>query len=156
MKAIRFVFLLICAAGLCWSCDAMMGEEVARLRIGKVSRENNLMIADTTLQLQAGDGFAIWAEMDIAYQGHVDFEYRMQVLKDGEEYGGFQFDPTADANLTVGETKVEVQGKTNWSFRKKSSSFKVDEAGSYTFQALMVATENESLEVNKADLVLRK
>jgi len=47
-------------------------------------------------------------------------------------------------------------GKTNWSFSGKNSEIKIEEDGYYTFKGILVASENETLKVTKAEIVLKK
>ena len=79
----------------------------------------------------------------------------MEILKDGETYGNLEIDPT-DKNVTIGEIKTQIMGKTNWSFTGKNKKLIIEEDGNYTFRALLAASDNPSLNLKKAELVLKK
>jgi hypothetical protein len=46
--------------------------------------------------------------------------------------------------------------KTSWSFSGKNSQMKIEEDGKYTFKGILVASENPSLKVTKAEIVFKK
>lgn len=133
-----------------------MGDEVARIEIGQVSTsDEDLHLGTASLPLKDGDKVTIWSDMHLKYKGDVSLEYRMQVFRDGQGVVSLNFDPT-DKNMTVGETRTEVMNKTNWKFSGRNGSLDIDTGGVYRFEAILIASENESLEVLKADIVLRQ
>jgi len=136
-------------------CDALTGKEVGRLQINQLSTEGNLVIKETTLDLKKDDEIGIWSDMDIEYEGDVALRFRVEIWKDGKKLGGFEVDPT-EKKITIGEVKTTVMGKTDWSFSGKSSDYKIEEDGKYTFKGILVASENSSLKVNKAEVVFKK
>ena len=145
-----YTIILLCG------CGALLGEEVGRLAINKVSNdEEQLTFEEISLDLKKGDEVAIWSDMDITYKGNVDLRFRIEVLKDGEKYGGLEIDPT-DKNITIGEVKTSILGKTDWSFSGKNTEITIEEEGNYTFKGILVASENASLKVEKAEIVLKK
>ena len=136
-------------------CDAITGKEVGRLQINKLRSEGNLVIKETTLDLTKDDEVGIWSDMDIEYEGDVALRFRVEILRDGVNLGTFEIDPT-DKNITVGEVRTIVMDKTNWRFSGKNSEYTVDKTGKYTFKGILVASENSSLKVNKAEMVFKK
>lgn len=157
MKKLSFsLFTLLLSVVFLSGCDALTGKEVARLPINQVSRDDNhLIIKDTSINLKKGDEVGIWSDMDIHYEGDIGLMFKMQILKDGQGYGHLEFDPT-DKYVTLGEIKKSLMGKTDWSFFGKNSKFKVEESGNYTFKGILIATDNPSLIINKAEVVLEK
>lgn len=152
MKKLLIIFALsIIFAG----CDAILGTEIARLPINQVSTEENLIIKETTINLKAGDELAIWSDMDMEYDGEVSLIFRVEILKNGKKTGEFEVDPM-EKNLTVGEVKTSLMDKTNWSFTGKNSDITIDEDAEYTFKAILIASENSSLVINKAELFFKK
>jgi hypothetical protein len=93
--------------------------------------------------------------MDIEYEGEIALRFRMEVLKNGVKTGDLEIDPTAK-NITLGEIKTSLQDKTDWSFSGKNSEISIEEDATYTFKALLVASENPTLKVTKAEIVLKK
>jgi hypothetical protein len=137
-------------------CNALTGEEVARLSINQVSTDNdNLIVKETTLELKKDEEIAIWSNMAMEYEGDVMLRFRIDVLKDGENLHGLEIDPT-DKNLTIGEVKTAIMDKTNWRFLGKNGKWKVEEDGRYTFKAILVSSENPTLKIDKAEIVLKK
>jgi len=148
---LKFLAMSLVLAG----CDALIGKEVGRLEINQLSTEGNLVIKETTLDLKKDDEIGIWSDMDIEYEGDVALRFRVEMWKDGKKLGGFEVDPT-EKKITIGEVKTTVMGKTDWSFSGKNSDYKIEEDGKYTFKGILVATENSSLQVNKAAVVFKK
>ena len=137
-------------------CSALTGQEIARLEINKVSTGgNNIFDDEAVLELKKGDEIMFWSDMDIAYDGNVELRFNVKIFKDGVKLKQMEIDPTKK-NITIGEKKTELMGKTNWSFSGKNSELKIDEEGSYTIKAILIATENTSLKVSKAELVIKK
>ncbi|MCR9253317.1 MAG: hypothetical protein NXI20_23085 [bacterium] len=148
-----FSILLI---SLISGCDTLLGEEIARIPVNQVSySDDNLQVQKISLDLKKEDKILIWSDMDIEYEDYVELGFRVNVLKDGEQLGGFEFDPT-EKNITVGEIKTTVMGKTDWKFSGKNTFMTIEEDGNYTFEAILVASENPTLIVNKAEIVLKK
>jgi hypothetical protein len=79
----------------------------------------------------------------------------VEIWKDGKNTGGFEVDPT-EKKITIGEVKTTVMDKTDWSFSGKNSVYKIEEDGKYTFKGILVASENSSLKVTKAEVVFKK
>ncbi|WP_254160693.1 hypothetical protein [Chryseosolibacter histidini] len=46
--------------------------------------------------------------------------------------------------------------KTSWSFSGKNSEIKIEEDAQYTFKGILVASDNPSLKVTKAEVFFRK
>jgi len=152
------ISLLITAATILifTGCSALTGEEVGRLPINQVSTDDdNLIMKEISLDLKKDEQIAIWSDMDIKFEGDVALIFRVEVLKNGEILNGFEIDPT-DKNITIGEVKTSVMGKTDWRFSGKNGDYKIEEDGNYTFKGILVASENPTLQVNKAEIVLKK
>lgn len=156
MRILLSIFALSVSLTLLTGCDALTGKEVARLSINQVSTDDdNLIIKETSLDLKKGDEIAIWSDMDIKYEGDIAIRFKMEILKNGENFGGLEIDPT-DKNITIGEVKTSLMGKTDWSFSGKNSEIKIEEDGNYTFKGILVSSDNSTLEVMKAEIVLKK
>jgi hypothetical protein len=137
-------------------CSALTGEEVARLPINKVSTDDDhIVVKEVSLDLKKDEEIAVWSDMDMEYEGDVSLRFRIEILKNGESFGGLEIDPT-DKNITLGEFKTSVMGKTDWSFSGKNTEIKIEEDGNYTFKGILVASDNSSLIINKAEIILKK
>lgn len=151
MKKLNFFvlcFLLI-------ACGALTGEEVGRLAINQVSRGENIIMKESTVELENGDQIVFWSDMDMEYEGDAEIRFRISIVKGEDPYGNLEVNPT-EKELTLGESKTTLNGKTSWSFVGQNAVFNVQEDGQYTFKAILVASENSSLVINKAELVLKK
>ena len=137
-------------------CNALTAKEIGRLPINEVSiDDDHLIVKETELLLKKGDQLSIWSDMNIAYQGEVSLLFKLEILKDGEQMGGMEIDPT-DKKITIGEFKKQVMDQTDWSFTGRNSGFIVDDDGTYTFRGILVASDNPSLKVSKAEVVFKK
>lgn len=138
------------------SCDAFTGEEIARLEINRVSTgSGNIFDDEVILELKKGDKILFWSDMNITYEGITKLRFNVKIFKDGVKIKQMEIDPTKKS-ITVGEVKTELMGKTNWSFSGKNSEFKIDEDGNYGIKAILVASNNGSLTVTKAELIIKK
>ena len=147
---------LILAVILFTGCSTLMGEEVGRLPINQISSNmDDIVLKETSVDLKKNDEIAIWSDMDVEYEGDVSLRFRIEISKDGEILDRLEIDPT-DKNITVGEVRTSVMGKVDWSFSGKNHEIVIEDDGNYTFKGILVASENESLIVNKAELVLKK
>lgn len=147
MLSLLLIFLI--------GCSAITGEEVARLPINEVSTENNLIVKEVSLNLKKDEEIAFWSDIDVEYEGEASLRFRVEVLKNGEDFGGFEIDPT-DKSITLGEVRTTIMDKTDWSFSGKNSELKIEEDGKYTFKAILVSSDNPSLKIEKAELVIKK
>ncbi|QCK13363.1 hypothetical protein [Mangrovivirga cuniculi] len=148
-------FLLLMIPFLFSSCEALTGKEIARLEIDKVSNENDLRIKKASVALNKGDEIGIWSDMDLAFEGTVQLRFGIKIYKNGEDYRQFEVDPF-DKNITLGEVKKTINGDTDWSFFGKNTSIEIEENGNYTFEGVLIASENPTLKIKKANLVLKK
>lgn len=136
-------------------CGALNEEEIARISIDQISVGDSLFVQETSIKLTKDDKIGIWSAMNLAYEGDVGFRFRVQILKNGEDYGGLEIDPT-DKNITLGEVKTSIMGKTKWKFTGRNTSIEIPEDGEYTFRGILVTSDNPSLKVNQADLIFKK
>ncbi|WP_139922166.1 hypothetical protein [Hymenobacter sp. DG01] len=150
----KLLAVLVLAAPLS-ACDSLFGKEVARLPINTISTPGQEVVKDATLQLQQGEELALWSDIDMAYDGEAPVRFQVQVFQNGAPYQQLELDPT-EKNVTVGEVKTTVNGKTNWSFTGKNATLTAPKMGTYMFKARLVAAPNPTLVVKKAELVLKK
>lgn len=136
-------------------CEALTGKEVARLTIDSVSTDAHIVDREAMLSLKKGDKIALWSHMDLSYDGNVELRFRVRMLKDGTEMPMMDVDPF-DRSVTVFETKSEMGGHTNWSFTGKNKVVDIAEDGTYTFKAILIASESPGLQIRKAELLLKQ
>jgi len=136
-------------------CSALFGKEVSRLPVNAVSTAGHNVIKEASLKLQKDDAISVWSEMDMAYEGEAPLRFQVLILKNGSAFRELEINPT-DKNITVGELKTSINGKINWSFSGKNGEVTVPENATYTFKARLVAANNPTLQIKKAELVLKK
>lgn len=154
MHKLFSILVLMFSFSVLVSCG-LTGEEIARLPINEVSTSNaHLTIKEAELDLIKGDKIAIWPEMDFKHEGELDLLFKIEVLKNGEVYGLLDIDLT-DKNIAIGELKTAINGKTNWRFSGKNSQIAIKEDGTYTFTGILTASENPTLDITKAEVVLK-
>lgn len=133
-----------------------MGEEVARIPVNEISTDNdNLIVGETSIDLKQGEEIALWSDMDMSYEGDVALRFQLEIIMDTTSLGIMELDPM-DKNITLGEVKTTLNDKTNWSFSGKNGSFKVEEDANYTFKAILIASDNSTLQIDKAELIIKK
>lgn len=128
---------------------------MARLPVNALTTEDTTFVKEVTLDLKRGDEIVFWSDMDIAYEGDVALRFRVQLSKDSVVTGNLEIDPT-DKNVTLGETKVSVNNKTTWSFTGRNAKVLIDDNGRYTFKTYLEASDNPTLKIIKAELVIKK
>lgn len=154
MKSLK-LFTLFSATILLASCSALTGEEVARLAINEVSTESNTVKKETQVAFKQGDEIVICSDIDVEYEGEVTLAFRLSIARDGEVLDVIEVDPTKK-DMTLKEVKTSFGNKTSWSFQGRNAIFPVSNDGTYTFEAIFLSSENESLIVKKAELVIKK
>lgn len=137
------------------ACDAIMGKEVARLPINAISTPGQDAPREVTVELKKGDEVAVWSEMDMSYQGEVQLQFQVQVLRDGQPFEQLAFDPR-EKNLSIKEVKTNMNGDVSWSFAGRNRSLQIPETGRYTFRGRLLAQPAQGPEIRKAELVLRR
>ncbi|WBA42884.1 hypothetical protein [Hymenobacter canadensis] len=154
LKSVKLVTILLLAMSLS-ACDTLFGKEIARLPINALSTPGNEAFREVSLPLKKDDAIAIWSDMDLSYQGEAPVRFQVLILKNGAAFQQAELDPT-DKNVSVGEVKTTINGKTKWSFSGKNSEVTIPENATYTFKARLVAADNPTLKITKAELVLKK
>lgn len=137
------------------SCSALTGEEIARLKINKISTKGKIYDDTKDVELKQGDEIMFWSDLDLAYEGDVKLRFRVKIFKNGEKFKELEIDPFKK-NITLGETKTVLMGKTNWSFTGKNMELKIEDDGTYTIGAILIAGNNPSITIEKAELIIKK
>jgi hypothetical protein len=135
-------------------CDALTGEEIGRLPINQTSN-NELIIKETTLELKKDEKVSFWTETDIEFEDEIALVYTVEIWKDTVKQGGFQLD-ALKTNPTMMEVKTSFGNKTKWSYTGKMDFLRIEQNGTYTFKAVLNSSDNQTLKINKAELVLKK
>ncbi len=151
MKYIISVLFLLCLV----ACDALMGEEIARVPVNKLSTENEQFIEQTTLSLEANSEISFWTDLDLKYEGALGLMYKVDVWKDSVRLGGMDLD-ALNPSISMMEVRTEVNDKVNWSFQGKLGEITLEEPGEYTFKIILLSSDNPSLSIEKSDFLLKK
>ncbi|WP_109850965.1 hypothetical protein [Aquimarina sp. AU58] len=135
-------------------CDALTGEEIGRISFKQTSDVEQI-IRETTLDLKKGEKISFWTEIDIEYENELALIYTVELLIDSKEQGGFKMN-ALETNPTMMEIKKSLGNKTTWRYTGKMNHWTIKEDGNYTFKAVLHSSENHTLKINKAELVLKK
>jgi hypothetical protein len=154
-ESIFMRYLTILTLLLLSGCSALTGEEVGRLAINQLSSADNLIKKEASVVLKPGDEIAFWSEMDMEYEGEPTIRFRISITKDGKDLGSMEVDPRKK-DMTLGEVKTSIGDKTSWSFSGRGAIIPITEEGNYTFEAILLASDNPTLVIKKAELVLKK
>jgi hypothetical protein len=155
MKNIISFFAFIWIIAVLNGCGVVTGEEIGRLPVNQVTTDQNPNLKETTLDLKKGDKLGIWSFMDINYEQNVNLRFKLSILKNGEDFKKFEIDPLA-SKVIISSRKLEGIKKTDWRFLGKYSVMKITEDGKYTFRGFLVASENPTLKITKAEVVFFK
>lgn len=93
--------------------------------------------------------------MDLEYDGDVELRFQVQVQRDTVIDSEIEVDPF-EMNVTIGETKTQLNGHTNWSYTGKNGTLTISETGRCTVRTRLIASDNPSLVLRKAELILKK
>lgn len=148
-KKIFFIALLFIG------CDAILGEEIGRIKINALSKTENMIIKEIILDLNQPEVLAIWSEMDIEYEDNVFLRFKLQVIKDGDSKHVLEIDPFVK-EISFNEKKYTNDDKTTWEFSGKHDEINFEEKGRYIVKAFLVSSDNPTLKINKAEIVIRR
>ncbi|MCD6065258.1 MAG: hypothetical protein K0S33_84 [Bacteroidetes bacterium] len=154
MKIIK-IALLFCIALVLVKCAALTSKEVGRVQIDTISDAENMDWKEVKLDLKAGEKLWFWTDMSIIYDDELELEYQVQLIRDSDTLGYIKLHPF-EKKVTIGEIKSSVLGHTDWSFQGQMDFLQIEKSGQYTFRVILVSSLNETLKLNKADLVLKK
>ena len=136
------------------ACDALTGEEVARMDIQETS-DRELIIKQATVNLKKGDEVAFWTEMDLEYENDLALRYSVEVWKDSQRLKAFDLD-ALNTNVRMMEVRTSFGNKTSWSYTGRMGKMEIAEDGIYDFKAILRSSGNPTLVLNKANLVLKR
>ncbi len=154
MKTLKHIFIIsltIIAA----ACAALSAKEIGRLSFTRPMDDVRPEWKKMELSLKQGEILRFWADMDLEYDGSVDMIYSIRLVKGNDTLVVPDLNPF-EKKITVGEVKTTVMGKTKWRFSGQMHTIDIKEGGTYTLLAAFSSSLNNSLKLNKADLVLKK
>ena len=138
---------------LSFSCDALTGTEIGRLKINSISTEENIIEKSITLDLLKDEKINLWSEMNMNYEGEAQMQFNVGIFLGDELYEAIAFDPR-EKNASIKESHTDIMGKVKWKFTGRNGSYTILEDGKYTIKAYFVASKNVNIE--KAELVIKK
>ncbi|MGR7814316.1 hypothetical protein [Lacinutrix undariae] len=156
MKNNQYTILFLTLTLLIFTNCGLTGDEVARLSINQASTDStNTITRTTTLHLKKGETIAFWSQMDFKYTNNVNLNFKVNVLKDKKPYTQLDINPIKK-NITINEVKKVVNNNVTWRFKGKNTTLQIIEDGTYTFNAYVLASKNPTLQITKAELILKK
>ncbi len=154
MKKIN-VILITSVVIILAACSALSSKEIGRISFTKPLDDLKPEWKKIELSLKQGEILRFWTDMDLEYDGAVDMAYSIKLVKGTDTLVVTDLNPF-EKNITMGEVKTTVMGKTKWSFSGQMHTLDIKEGGTYTLMAAFSSSLNTSLKLNKADLVLKK
>jgi hypothetical protein len=131
-------------------------EEVTRLSIEKVSTSfDSIYEKETTVELKEGDHIHFWSEMELEYEGDINLVFQVKPFRDTTSIGILKLD-ALEGDQTLGETKTDVEGKTNWTVSKHMKEIIIEHDAKYTFKTILISSPNKTLVLKRADLVIKR
>jgi hypothetical protein len=155
MKTSLKLFFVCLSSVLFIACAALSSKEVARIAINKVNNTENQEWKSTSIDLKKGDKLYFWTDLDLEYEGELELNYNVRVIKNSDTLRVVKLNPL-NCKLKMFEKTVSLMGKTSQSYEGNMDAFEITDAGKYTFDVILVSNPNETLKLNKADLVLKK
>lgn len=125
------------------------------MTIDSLSTPDHLVMGEATLPLKKQEEIAFWSHMSLAYDGEVDLRFRVRVLRGDSDLTLLEIDPL-EKNITMGETRTDLNGHVEWTFTGKNHTWVVPDDATYTFKAILTEESNPGLRINKAELLLKK
>ena len=138
-----------------FSCGKIMGEEVARLPVDKVSFPENVVEQEVEIELFEGDDLSIWSDMNFSYTDGAELWWELEILLNGESFNNLKLDPL-DKDLTLNSKETNFNGEISTSFSGRNYKMSVRKEGTYTFISRLFSNGDESIIVEKAHLVIKK
>ncbi len=142
---------LIIGVFMLTGCSSPLKQEIARLPLMHDAPQPETV----SFFLEAGEEITFWSKMDMEYTGNIPLQMIIEVHKDDELQERITFDPR-DKNITIGEVRKTFGNKTSWRFTGKNGTLPIIEDGNYTFYASMFASEDPTVMIETADLILKK
>ena len=130
------------------------GEEVLSIEIDQLSADDVQRPGYGEITIEDSTNFSIWSEFDVEYEGNVRFQYYVAIYRSDSLIFDGRIDPM-EGNLTVGETKTTVNGKTKWKFSKLNGEMYLINKGSYDVVVKLFSTADSLVTLNSANFILR-
>jgi hypothetical protein len=132
----------------------MMGDEVGRLSFNQGSQDE-LDFKETTVHVGDGEVIEFWTEIDIEYENDLGLFFGVEVWLDDEGKAVYQMD-ALKTNPTLKQVSTSFGNKTSTSYTGKMNFVTIEKGGDYTFKVWLNTSDNPTLVVHQAELVLTK
>lgn len=140
---------------LLMACDALIGEEVARLPVSGISGKGKVIMQESVLELEAGEKITFWADMDMDFDTLPELLFRLEIQQNNVPIGIQLLDPTK-VSVKVNEVRTAIGKSVSWRFTGRMDDMKIDKPGVYKFRVMLVGNPPPAFVLNKAELVIRK
>lgn len=152
---IRAFTLLLSIALL--ALTGCMGEEVGRIPVNAVTTDtlNYIIKESAPMLLKKGEKLYVWADMDMEYEGELELQFDIELLKDGESLGLVKANPMEN-DMKMNSVETTLGTKTTSSYMGRMQYIEIPEDGNYVFKALLSSNGNPTLKLNKAELVFTR
>lgn len=133
------------------ACDALWGAEIGRIEINEASVE----LKETTVKLQKRNPLSLWADLDFEYEGELQLYYTIEVWQGNNQISGQRLNGLTPTNVT-NSLKTEVNGHFSERFSGEIGEVELVQNGNYVVKASISTSDNATLKLKKAHLVLRQ
>lgn len=145
-------FLIILMAAACH--DEGMTEISRFSPHNLTSAQGEFYIAEDTLNLDANQSLEIWSDMDYSYSGNQNLLFRVVIFVDGEYLREFYINPSSTEKREH-ESHQQEGDRISESYYGFNGPIEIQKAGTYNFKVLLMGQKDPSLEIRKADLILK-
>ncbi|WP_421752812.1 hypothetical protein [Croceimicrobium sp.] len=118
------------------------------------SPQGEFFIAEDSLRLEANQTLELWSDMDYSYSGDQNLLFRVVIFVDGEYLREFYINPSSTENRER-ESRSQDGDRISESYYGLNGPIEIQKAGDYNFKVLLMGQKDPSLEIRKADLVLK-
>ena len=133
------------------------GEEVGRIPVNALTTDSaHFVIKESqSISLKKGEKLYTWADMDMEYEGELQLQFAIELIREGNSLGVVKVDPMKN-DMTVNSIETTLGGKTSSRYMGRMDFIEIPEDGNYVFKALLSSNGNPTLRLNKAEVVLKK
>ena len=152
---IRILIYLLCL--VTFALTGCTGEEVGRIPVNAVSTDslNTVIKESAPISLKKGDKLYAWAVMDMEYEGELQLQFSIEMIRDGNSLGVVEMNPMEN-DVKMNAVETAFGNKTTASYSGRMNYINIPEGGNYVFRALLSSNDNPTLKLNKAELVFKK
>lgn len=150
----KLVVVLLTVLSLMGCAEEDKKTEIGRIALTEISRDR-FFTKEITLDLKQGEVISFWTDTAVSYENPIGLAYVVEVQVNGTNRPLLRLSALGEDSES--RVKKEVKdGRTSLSFLGKIEDYVVEETGTYLFKAAIMASNDYSIELQKAVLILKK